>query len=65
MSRNSKSDTVAFLGIFFAVAMILNYVEAMVPTAAFLPPGVKLGLSNIVTMYCLFFLGTKYAIMMS
>ncbi len=65
MNRNNKSKTVAFLGIFFAVAMILNYVEAVTPTAAFLPPGVKLGLSNIVTMYCLFFLGAKYAVMMS
>ena len=65
MNRNSRSDTVAFLGIFFAVAMVLNYVEATIPTAAFLPPGVKLGLSNIVTMYCLFFLGGKYAVMMS
>ena len=65
MNRNSKSDTIAFLGIFFAVAMVLNYVEATIPTAAFLPPGVKLGLSNIVTMYCLFFLGPKYAVMMN
>ncbi len=65
MNRNNKSKTIAFLGIFFAVAMILNYVEAVTPTSAFLPPGVKLGLSNIVTMYCLFFLGGKYAVMMN
>lgn len=65
MNRNNRSKTIAFLGIFFAVAMILNYVEAVTPTSAFLPPGVKLGLSNIVTMYCLFFLGPKYALMIS
>lgn len=49
---------VAFLGLMLALALVLSFVESMLPA---LPVGVKLGLSNIVTMYCLFFLGAKDA----
>ena len=48
------------MGLLFAVAVVLSYVEGMIVIPG-LPPGVKLGLSNIVTMYCVFFLGTTKA----
>lgn len=48
------------MGLLFAVAVVLSYVEGMIVIPG-LPPGVKLGLSNIVTMYCVFFLGTANA----
>ena len=47
-----KTNKVAFLGIFGAVALVLSFLESMlVPDIPFLPVGAKPGLSNIVTMY--------------
>ena len=46
------------MGLLFAVAVVLSYIEGMV-TIPGLPPGIKLGLSNIVTMYCVFFSGSS------
>ncbi|MGN0624697.1 MAG: Gx transporter family protein [Oscillospiraceae bacterium] len=60
MSRNSTTKRICFMGLLFAVAVVLSYVEGMIVIPG-LPPGVKLGLSNIVTMYCVFFLGTANA----
>ena len=48
---------VAFLGLLFALALVLSFVESAIPVSGFLPAGVKPGLSNIVTMYAVFFLG--------
>jgi heptaprenyl diphosphate synthase len=41
----------------FAVAMVLSFMEGLLPPLPYLPPGFKLGLSNIATMYALFFMG--------
>ena len=47
-----KTNKVALLGIFGAVALVLSFLESMlVPDIPFLPVGAKPGLSNIVTMY--------------
>lgn len=54
-TRTSVRKT-ALMGLFFALSLCFSYLESMV-TIPGLPPGVKLGLSNLVTMYCLFFLG--------
>lgn len=59
--RGYSARHVAFMGLLFALAMVLSFVESTLPALPMLPIGVKLGLSNIVTMYCLFFLGTKPA----
>ena len=53
--------SLAFLGLLFALALVLTFLESLIPTAGFLPPGVKLGLSNIVTMYAAIFLGYREA----
>ncbi len=50
---------VALLGILFAVALALSFLESLLPPLPLLPPGIKLGLSNIITMYCLFWLGPR------
>ncbi len=42
---------VAFNALLTALALVLSAVELMLPPLPFLPPGAKLGLSNIVTMY--------------
>ena len=43
----------------FAIALVLSVFESMLPVLPMMPPGVKLGLSNIVTMYGLFTLGAR------
>jgi heptaprenyl diphosphate synthase len=43
------------------LALVLSVMEGMLPPMPYLPPGFKLGLSNIVTMYTLFFMGKKQA----
>lgn len=62
MGRNTTSSNIrktAFMGLLFATAMVFSFVESMLPVLPMLPPGVKLGLSNIVTMYALFSMGTS------
>lgn len=49
------------MGLMLAVIMVLTFIEHMLPPLPLLPPNVKLGLSNIVTMYCIFFLGKNEA----
>lgn len=46
-----KSKAVAFTGILAALALTLSFLEGMLPPLPMMPPGAKLGLSNIVTMY--------------
>ncbi len=48
-----------------ALCIVLSFVEGLLPEAPFLPPGVKLGLSNIVIMYCLFFIGSGQALLLA
>ena len=55
MKRNA-AGRVARLGLLFALAIALSFLESLIPLP--LPvPGVRLGLSNIVVMYTLFFCG--------
>ena len=55
--KKNKAKFISYMGVMLALALVLNLLENMIPPIAALPPGVKLGLSNIVTMYCLFFVG--------
>ena len=52
------------LSALIAVAMILSYIESMIP-AFVAVPGVKMGLSNIATVFALYTLGWPYAICVS
>ncbi|RGX56458.1 MULTISPECIES: Gx transporter family protein [Anaerotruncus] len=55
-----RASRVALLGLLFALSMVLSFVES--GFAGLIPiPGIKPGLSNIVTMYCLFCLGRREA----
>ena len=46
------SKRVAFFGILGALSLVLGFFESvLLPEIPFLPPGAKLGLSNLVTMY--------------
>jgi heptaprenyl diphosphate synthase len=57
-----KTKNIALLGIMLAVVIVLTALEHMMPPIPFLPPGVKLGLSNIVIMYCVFFIGKPQSV---
>lgn len=48
------------MGLFLALALICSYVETLIPFH-FGIPGVKLGLTNIVVVLCLYCIGTKEA----
>jgi heptaprenyl diphosphate synthase len=62
LTRNmSKTKVMIFTGLLFAIALILSLVESMFPVLPMVVPGVKFGLSNIVVMYAIFFLGAKEA----
>ena len=56
-NRNCKVKRLALMGLLFALAMALSFLESLLPALPMLPPGIRLGLSNIVTMYALFVLG--------
>ncbi|MEG0110620.1 MAG: Gx transporter family protein, partial [Oscillospiraceae bacterium] len=62
--KKFSTRSVALTGMLFALAIVLSFAEGMLTPIFGLPPGVKLGLSNIVVMYALFFMGRKEAVML-
>ena len=61
--RDKGTKRIALMGLLFALAMVLSYLESLIPSIGM--PGIKLGLSNVVTMYCLFFIGPMPAIILA
>lgn len=59
-----KTKKVAMLGLCIALAMIMSYIEVLVPLS-FAVPGIKMGLANIVIIFVLYKIGTKEAILVS
>lgn len=57
MTKKSNAYKVALFGILSALAITFSYLESLLPTAAFLPPGAKPGLSNVVNMFSACILG--------
>jgi len=53
------------MGLMLAMIIALSALEHMLPPIPGLPPGVRFGLSNVVTMYALFFMGRRQAILLS
>lgn len=62
MKLDTKKMTT--LALLISVAMILSYIESLVPVFVAVP-GVKLGLSNIATVFALYTLGIPAAIAVS
>lgn len=54
----------AYIGVLSAVAILLGYLEGMIPLPVSVP-GVKIGLSNICVMTALYTLGGLYALTVS
>ena len=55
------SRKVAFYGIFAALAVLMGYVEMIVPSPVPIP-GVKLGFANVIVLIALYFMGGKAAL---
>ncbi len=58
------SEYVARNGILLALALILGYLEAMLP-AFFAVPGMKLGIPNLVVLYALYRTGVREALVIN
>ena len=54
--KRYSAGKIILMGLLFALAMVFSYLESLVSIPGLLP-GMQLGLSTLVTMYCLFFLG--------
>jgi len=57
-----SSQRVAFMGLLAAAALVLSYLEGLLPPLPFLPPGAKTGFSNIVVMFAADFCGGPTAL---
>ena len=58
---NAAKNT-AFLGVMLSVVFVLSWLEFIVSSLLLLPPHIKLGLANIVIMYCVIFISKKSAL---
>lgn len=60
MNKSSISYKIGQAAVMTALALIVSYIEAILPFSVGIP-GVKLGLANIVVVVALYRLGIKYA----
>ncbi len=49
--RNDKIKRITLTALMTALSVVLSFLESFLPTAYFMPPGSKLGLSNIPIMF--------------
>ena len=61
MKKHLGIKKVAFLGLCTALALLLAYVESLIPPIFAAVPGIKMGLPNIVILYVLYSLDVRYA----
>lgn len=61
----AKTKKVALLGIMTSVALILSYIEAILPPIWAAVPGIKMGFPNIVIIFLLYRFGVKEAAIVS
>lgn len=57
-----RTKKLAVLAMMLALITVVSALEHMLPPLPLLPPHMRLGLSNVVTMYTLFFLGSGSAV---
>lgn len=62
---NKVAKKTAFLGLCTALALVLAYVESLIPPIITAIPGIKMGLPNIVVIFMLYRLGAKDAAIVS
>ena len=61
----NKTKRVAFLGVLTSVALVLSYIEAILPPIWAAVPGIKMGFPNIVIIFLLYSFGVKEAAIVS
>lgn len=59
-----QSRKVAYYGLFAALAILMGYVEMLIPVPIPIP-GVKLGLANVIIIIMMYFMDTKSAFFVS
>lgn len=64
MKKHLTVKQIAEYGLLIALAMVLSYVEVLIPFS-FAVPGIKLGLANIVVVFALYRLGKTEAFVIS
>lgn len=57
----TKTRKIALLGVLTSVALVLSYLEAMLPPISTAVPGIKMGLPNIIIIFVLYKFGIKEA----
>lgn len=62
MTRREKTGRIAVTGILGALAIVLSFLEGSIPPLPPMPPGAKLGLSNLATMFAAGYLGLPAAL---
>ncbi len=58
---NTRGRSVAFLGLCIALALILAYVEILLPPISTAAPGIKMGLPNLIIMFLFYRKGVRAA----
>ena len=65
MDLSNKAKKVALLGVLTSVALVLSYLESIIPPIWAAVPGIKMGLPNIVIIFLLYRFGVKEAAVVS
>ena len=64
-NRQTATKKIAFLGLSASLALLLSYVEFLMPPLFVAVPGIKLGLPNAVIIYVLYSMGVRHAAFVS
>ena len=62
---NNKTKKIAILGVITSIALVLSYLESILPPIYAAIPGIKVGLPNIVIVFILYKYGLKEAVTVS
>ena len=63
--RLNKTKTISLVGLLATLALLLSYVEFLLPPIFVSVPGIKVGLPNVVIIFALYVVGIRYAYLIS
>lgn len=63
--RSNRTKKIAFLGLVASVALLLSYVELLLPPLFVAVPGIKIGLPNVAIVFTLYCFGFRNAAVVS
>ena len=64
MDRRYRTSKLTIAALMAALALIFSYIEVLIPFN-FGIPGIKLGIANLVIIVALYYLGTRYALLIN